>query len=180
MPDILQLKDFIITRLHVDWQTPTHPAEDEGSFSGDLTIDYEVLRNPEAQLSLALEFRVKLTPRDNDAAGYSIESEIVGLFDFPETMSDDQVQYLIRVNGGTILYGILRGQIALFTGSFPGGKYTLPAIYMQDVVRQVEAKRKKPKIKPAAKKKVSGRPAGAAKTKPKVAAKKAKSRLKKK
>lgn len=139
MPDILQLKDFIITRLHVDWQAPENPVEDVEKPEDDLFIDYKVLRNPEEQHSLAFEFRVKITPKSKDTAGYRIESEIVGFFDFPETMEEKQIQYLIRVNGGTILYGILRGQIALFTGSFPNGKFTLPAILMQDVVKQVEA-----------------------------------------
>ncbi len=155
MPDILQLKDFILTRLHVDWQAPEKPAERVEKPEEDLFIDYQVLRNAEAQRSLALEFRVKLTLMGKDTGGYSIESEIVGFFDFPKSMSEDEMQYLIRVNGGAILYGILRGQIAQATGSFPDGKYLLPAIYMPDVFKQVEATHAKVREKAAARNKAS-------------------------
>ena len=55
-------------------------------------------------------------------------------------MDEEQMQALIRINGSAILYGILRGEIAVFTGSFPGGKFVLPAVYMQDVVKDVETK----------------------------------------
>jgi hypothetical protein len=52
------------------------------------------------------------------------------------------MQYLIRVNGGTILYGILRGEIAAFTGSFPGGKFNLPTVNMMEIVKDCEEKLK--------------------------------------
>ena len=165
MPDILQLKDFMITRLHVDWQAPENPVEYVGKPEEDLFIDYKVLRNAEEQHSLALEFRVKRTPKGKFAAGYSIECEIVGFFDFPETMEEEKIQYLVRFNGGTILYGILRGQIALFTGSFPDGKYTLPAISMQDVVKQVEATHAKVREKAAARNRASVKRKGLEKVK---------------
>lgn len=178
MRDILQLKDFLITRLHVDWKSPTQPAKNEESFRDNLTVDYDVLRNPETQHLFALEFRVRVAPKNRDGAGYSIEAEIVGFFDFPETMEEEKIQYLVRVNGGTILYGILRGQIALITGSFAGGKYTLPTVFMTDVVKQVEATRARPKAKHWAKRQVSAKNVGAANST--IAAKKAETRLKKK
>lgn len=143
MPDILQLNDFTITRLLVDWIAPDVPAANEEPLSAELVIDYDVLRNPDAPYSMALQFRIKLAPHKGKKIGYIIEAEIVGFFDFPETMSEEQVQYLIRVNGGTILYGILRGQISLFTGSFPGGKFMLPAVYMPDVANEVEERKQK-------------------------------------
>ncbi len=143
MPEILQLKDFVITRLHVDWLAPATAVADAEALRGELAIDYDVLRKPGAPYSLALQLRINVAPSKAQKFGYAIEAEIAGFFDFPETIPGKQVQYLTRVNGGTILYGILRGQISLFTGSFPGGKYTLPAVYMPDVVKDIEARKDK-------------------------------------
>jgi len=145
MPEILQLKDFFITRLHVDWHEPVGGGRHLPQVHGGVAFDYDVLRKKDALRSFALRLRVKLKPKPaKSKAGYEIDSEIMGLFDFPESMEEQQMQALIRINGGTILYGILRGQIAAFTGSFPGGKLSLPPVYMQDIVEEVE-KRKQAK-----------------------------------
>jgi len=142
MPDILQLEDFHMTRLHVDWYQPE--AKDKGHMSvqSRFWIDYDVMRRTTDKRLFALKLRFKLGPQGGQRqAGYAIDTEIVGLFRFPESLSEEDMQKLVRVNGGMILYGILRGQIAGFTGSFPGGKFTLPAVYMPDVVAKIESER---------------------------------------
>ncbi len=48
------------------------------------------------------------------------------------------MQSLVRFNGCTILYGILRGQLANITGSFPNRKLLLPTVMMEDVVKDIE------------------------------------------
>jgi hypothetical protein len=62
---------------------------------------------------------------------------------------------LVRVNGVSILYGILRGIIANATGMFPNGKFLLPTVMPQDIVKKIEAEKAaarqaKPDTKPAA------------------------------
>ena len=70
-----------------------------------------------------------------------IDSEIVGYFSFSEEFSDEEKrQITIRINGSVILYGILRGQIATFTGSFPNGKFNLPTVNMIEIVNEIEKK----------------------------------------
>ena len=180
MPEILQLNDFALTRLQVDWIAPDVPTADDESLRGDPAIDYDVLRHHDNPYSMVLQFRIKIAPSKGQNFGYAIEAEIAGFFDFPKTMTEEQVQYLIRVNGGTILYGILRGQISLFTGPFPGGKFMLPAVCMTDVVKDIEARKNKAGRKAAKKKRaepaVSARKTASAKktteTGKKVAAKK--------
>lgn len=152
MPDILQLKDFVITRLHVDWHEPGTPLP-VSSLRQQISFDYDVLRKKDAPRSFVLRLRMRLGSNTSKSkAGYEITSEIMGLFEFPDTMDDKQMNGLVRINGGTILYGVLRGELAAFTGSFPGGKFILPAVCMQDVVAGIEkrkhASRKKTKSQP--------------------------------
>ena len=73
--------------------------------------------------------------------GIAFEAEIVGFFTFPEGTESTRIEQLVRLNGCTVLYGVLRGLIANTTGSFPGGKFILPTFMMQDVVAEVEKKR---------------------------------------
>jgi len=62
------------------------------------------------------------------------------------------MQYLIRINGCTILYSLLRGQVAMLTGSFPHGKFNIPTVVMHDIIKKkrrtkIHVKTKKGKVK---------------------------------
>ena len=143
MPDILQLEDFHMTRLHVDWLEPKAKGKRPVSVQSQVSMNYDVMRRRTDKRLFALVLRFKFGPEeDQPQAGYAIDAEITGLFRFPESLSEGDMQKLIRINGGMILYGILRGQIATFTGSFPEGKFTLPAMYMPDVIATVEKGKK--------------------------------------
>lgn len=139
MPEILQLEEFYLTRLHIDWHQPPD-AKGKGRMlvQGMNAVDYDVMRRRGDARLFALKLRYTLRPTE-PKAGLEIDSEIVGIFRFPKTMPEDEMQKLIRINGGMILYGILRGEIACHTGSFPGGKFVLPTVNMPDIVRRIEA-----------------------------------------
>ncbi|HOF40840.1 MAG TPA: hypothetical protein PLD73_12270 [Candidatus Hydrogenedentes bacterium] len=143
MPDILQLEDFYVTRLSATWHAPEPPSEGQVQFESKYTIDYDVLRRKDDARLFALRFRFRLeSHKEGKAAGYDIDSEIMGLFRFPESMTEDEMQRLVRVNGSVILYGVLRGEVAAFTGSFPGSKCILPAVYMPEIVERIENQKK--------------------------------------
>jgi hypothetical protein len=142
MTEILRLEDFAFTRLHVDWHEPDGLLPEPSALIDNTVFDYDVYRRNDAMHSLALQMRLHSSSTyEGDQVGYEIDTEIVGFFNFPETMTEDEIQALVRINGGTILYGIVRGEIAAFTGSFPGGKFVLPAVYMTDVVDDIERRK---------------------------------------
>jgi len=135
----LQLKTFLVTYLHIDWHQVSDTKPEVFMTEGKLSFDYDVLRSNENSREFALKLRFISNPADEESEnGYKISTEIVGFFEFPASMPEKEMQYLIRVNGSTILYGILRGQLSLFTASFPGGQYILPPVYMQDVVKDID------------------------------------------
>jgi len=139
MPDIIQLENFFLNKLHADWVQPKRlPAE----ITSRVRVNYDVLRHRDEPRRFRLTLKVIVQSEvAGEKAGYQIASEIVGLFSFPEGMAEDQIQALVRINGGTILYGILRGEVAAITGSFAGRKFILPTVFMPDIVRQIEGGR---------------------------------------
>ncbi len=128
------LHDFFLTRLTVEWFEPEKATEIRLRFS----FDYDVAYNRDDPNYYRLTFRMSGQPDVSPKAGYEIDTEIVGYFSFPKETPKDQKEYLIRINGTTILYGILRGELASVTGMFPHGKITLPTVMMQDVIVQLE------------------------------------------
>lgn len=135
---VCHLEEFYLTRVNVAWVEP--PAE-VNELDLNLAFDYSVFRHKDDPLRYRLTLRLSSVPQSPDPMGYQMDCEISGFFRFPEDSTEPKREYLIRVNGCTILYGILRGQFAGITGSFPNRPLLLPTVMMEDVVKEIEAKR---------------------------------------
>lgn len=143
MKPVCELDQFFINKLWVEWLKPD-PAIDKESVS--FGFDYDLSCKKENPRLIRMVMRLILGPNEAEADGtcpYAIDTEIEGFFKFDDDIEDRKVGYLCRVNSLTILYGILRGEIANVTGSFPGGKYILPTVMMQDVVNEIEERKAK-------------------------------------
>lgn len=131
------LEEFYLTRLKVQWFEPEEPIEVDTRFG----FNYDVAYSQDDPNRYRLTFRVTCEPGTQPKVGYEIDSEMMGFFSFPEDTPREEMEYLIRLNGSTILYGILRGELASVTGMFPHGKFVLPTVMMSDVVEAVEKER---------------------------------------
>jgi len=139
----VQLEDFYMMRLSVIWHDPTPNVKSPVQLESKYTIDYDVFRQTHDLKRFILRFRLNLDSfRTGKRMGYAIDSEILGIFRFPESIAEEEMQKIIRFNGTVILYGILRGEIAAITGSFPGGKFNLPTVNMVNIVKKVENRKK--------------------------------------
>lgn len=135
---ILQLEDYFLTRLNLDFIFPNE-IEDEVE-SNSLEFDYDVLTHPDDPLRRMLTLRVGVSQvaKDDSKMAYQVECEINGQFRIPEEIKKDQREGLLRINGVSILYSTLRGIIGNLSGSFPEGRLCLPTILPQDVVKHIE------------------------------------------
>jgi len=140
-----QLEEFFVQRMRIDWHEPPGTVTTNLAFS----FDYDVATHKTEKNRYRLVFRVAAKSNTPEPVGYEIDCEIAGFFTFNDGLDKQKMAKLIRLNGCTMLYGILRGQIAGITGTFPGRKFILPAFMMQDVVQEIE-KAKIAKRKPAA------------------------------
>lgn len=131
---VIQLDEFFMTRVNVAWHEPGEAQ----SVDIDYLFDYDVLRHTSEKNRFRLAFRMAAKSRTPVPVDYSLETEIVGFFHFSEDSSEETMQRLVRFNGCTILYGILRGQLANITGSFPHQKLLLPTVMMENVVIDIE------------------------------------------
>ncbi len=100
-----------------------------------------------------MDFRFKLQEQtaDQKPLGFRLTVEIVGFFTIGDQIPPEKVELQTRVNGVSVLYGILRGLVANVTGSFPVGKLVLPTVMPQDIVNDVERRKAEERNKEAAK-----------------------------
>lgn len=137
-----ELETFNINNLHVE----SLNADQDGNFSAMVSFDYNILCQKDNPRIKKMVMKFSITPNQEDETPrcpYAIDVEIEGIFSFPDDMPEEKVDLIVRVNGMTILYGILRGEIANVTGSFKSGKFILPTVMMQDVVKDIEARKTK-------------------------------------
>lgn len=141
MNAVCELEDFFINQLQVDWLRPDPNRKEESvSFGFDYDLSWHN-ENPH-RVRMIMRFVMGANKQEeNSSCPYGIKAEVEGFFKFSEDIDDQKMAYLCRVNSLTILYGILRGEIANVTGSFRDGKFILPTVMMQDVVKDVEARK---------------------------------------
>ena len=136
--NILQIENFALTKMHIEWSGGKGPKEAQGQ----VTVSYKLEGSKDKKNQYRLWFDFQWRRHKNDPLpGYFIDTSIVGIFSAPEDMDYNDRYQLIAINGGTILYGILRGQIAAFTGAFDGGRFTLPTINMIQIFEEAEKNR---------------------------------------
>lgn len=145
-----QLEEFFVTTLHLDHrefkgQESSKPAQLGYGF------DYTLGGHNEQDHRYRMAFRVEAEEfaENEQPIGMKLAAEVVGYLALNPALSKADREKLVRENGVSILYGILRGIVATMSGAFPNGKLLLPTTLPADIVSQVE-EQKKEAIKAAA------------------------------
>lgn len=150
---VIHLEDYYLEKVLIE---RTHSPEEASTDSVTLSFDFDyiVQRNADDPHQFALTFIV----RDNAKAKtphpqvYKFDLRLIGFFRFDDDVEEEKMQWLIRFNGGAILYGILRGMVTNMTAAFPEGPIRMPTIMMDEVVKKVEGLKEKPAKKKATRK----------------------------
>ncbi|MCK5132862.1 MAG: hypothetical protein KAR40_11995 [Candidatus Sabulitectum sp.] len=143
MEPAVNLHSFVIMRSNIemlppDEETLKSAVDGKVQLKYNSSIAYSVAKNQDDEYNYKLTLGVKVVP---EGFGWSIDVEIVGIFSFPKGTSISDMEGIVRVNGCTILYGLLRGHLASVTGAFPSGPYVLPTVNMLEVVKRIEGSR---------------------------------------
>jgi preprotein translocase subunit SecB len=138
MKKIIELNDFFITKINIEWASSI-PDIEKNPY-----IDYEILRNPKNDREFGMRLYVRAqTKSESNKERLNIEAGILGFFSFFEGVDEKDKQIMIRLNGATILYGLLRGHLTSILGAFPCGHFVLPSLYMSEIIPEIEERKNK-------------------------------------
>ena len=139
MPPTLQLEDYYVASLHVDWAVPTSEAPVEVKFTNS-SFDYDLGNHKEDPARRMMRFKAVFQQLDGNQqkVGFTVRCELVGIFHFTEATPKGKEEAVLRVNGVSQLYGAMRGIITVATGTFGIGHFLLPSIMPQEIVAQIE------------------------------------------
>lgn len=141
---VLQLEEYYLTRLSMDYKFPTGVQEITVA-SANAQFHYDVLTHAKDPRRRQLKLHVEFQERDDkdQPVGYHIVCDIVGFFSFTDATPKGKEEILIRVNGFNMLYGALRGMLGMITGLGPGGRFSVPNVMPNEIVKDIENRRRK-------------------------------------
>ena len=156
----LQLDAYYVDRLTFevvdDWD------DDEPESSWDIEVDPAHLRNDENPFEQQVALWVRFGPAEGSSAPY--RGEIAGRAFFRVTDEDDldKAANLVAFNGASILFGLLRGQVAQVTAFARWSTFLMPPVNLVEAFakafeREDEPAESKPRAKRAAPKKPAAR-----------------------
>lgn len=124
------LVDYFFTSFEVRWLQESGGVE-------QMPPEVQIRERVEEEAwFVKLALRLRPVP---GKSGYEVDLTIVGAFQIEQSSDEGpdggKIGYLAALNGSTILYGIVRGELTSLTSSFPGGRYLLPAVYMNEVLK---------------------------------------------
>lgn len=155
----LILKNFLLLRQTIEFIPPTskdtvNVQELTDSYPIDIDFVIQDMQKPLYQLFVKIEVNVS----NQKLPGYSIFSEGAGVFEFDESIvnTDKEKGNFLYFSGIPICINSLRSIISNVTSHGPFGKYTLPSIDVNELLKDkgVIKPKQTPKSKPAAKPKL--------------------------
>ena len=155
----LQLDAYYVDRLTFE---VVDGWDDEPESSWDIEVDPTHLRNEEDPFEQQVALSVRFGPAEGSSAPY--RGEIAGRAFFRVTDEDDldKAASLVAFNGASILFGLLRGQVAQVTAFARWSTFLMPPVNLVEAFakafeREDEPAEQKPRAKRAAPKKPAAR-----------------------
>lgn len=131
------------------------------SLTGDIatTISISPHKDDKRRFRLALHVKIQRSPgKEARFFPYEIDIKGRGYFTFEREYSPNDMEHVLRLNGASILYGLMRGQIAQITAQSVHGQFLLPTLNFVEMEAQsscAEARMPNRASKPSATEKIS-------------------------
>lgn len=135
----LQILDFAVTSFEFDLVGANEPDVDPTQFfySYPLSIDFGIVRNDLIKVFIKAE----VNRLEEKLPGYSLVAEVACFYRFDEgiELSKDIKESLEGFSTIYIALNSLRGIITNFTANAPFGRYILPSIDLNDLIKNKQA-----------------------------------------
>ena len=160
----LQLDAYYVDRLTFEVVDDWDDSLTESSW--DIEVDPKHLRNDENPFVQQVALWVRFGPAEGGSAPY--RGEIAGRAFFRVTDEDDldKAANLVAFNGASILFGLLRGQVAQVTAFARWSTFLMPPVNLVEAFAKAFEREDEPAVqKPRAKRAAAKKPAARKKTK---------------
>jgi len=131
----LKILDFAIMRMNYEFIPPEKPVKVEPFFEKyDLDVDFKIFKNDALQIVITAD----INHSDKPLPGYKISTEVAALFKLDESIliTEDEKQSVEGYSSVYMALNCLRTLVSGFTANAPFGRYILPSIDLNDLIRK--------------------------------------------
>lgn len=135
---LMRIDSIFLLSLNINANPNWIPKEGDARQTEEVEpeFDFTVYKHTQG-LRFSVRLKVKSTWQQVPESPFlSIESDILGIYSFPEGISEDQIREYVPTLCLVNLYSLARGIIAQATGMCPSGTIYLPLVNMNEVVKQ--------------------------------------------
>src|SRR5688572_18223145 len=136
----LQLEIYFLSDLHLTVNKSYNPQKEPELVDADLSVNVEYKRDPESERNWQLIMKLKNQPAAEANVPYIFSVEIVGFFRVLEGYPADKLERLVKTNGATMLFGVLREVVRDLTSRGPYATLILPSASFYEEPPQQEPK----------------------------------------
>lgn len=132
-PSNVQTKSIVFAGINIQ-PSKNKPEELEaGSFDWNgVNIGLQTKYKKHKMRAYSVFLRVAIDNKDAKISPYTIDVQVLGLFDYLGKDDEKTIEDLIVVNGLSILYGTLREMVTMITSRMPYGAICLPGANFLD------------------------------------------------
>jgi preprotein translocase subunit SecB len=128
----LNPKSIWAEKINIKLASETNESEMD-DYLISVTPSYSIREDKKAYKG---SLRFRMHPKITGKCTYDmIDVTAVGIFEFIEGSTEDQIRMLMPLNMYVMLLGFIRGVIAQITGMNPGGVVMIPGINMLEAVK---------------------------------------------
>lgn len=131
---LISLKRYFITNLVVTANGLTDPSLRDRLSNQGATLTTKVHREQHEsnERNWRVVLQISCLPKEGLFCPYSIQAELVGIFEVDQRVPIPEVVYLVTTSAPAILFGSARELILLVTGRGPFSAYYLPSVTFAD------------------------------------------------
>jgi preprotein translocase subunit SecB len=126
-PSPLHLTDYFVTDLHFSANSKFDSNQEVQINFDDFQVGVEATAKPENKRGWQVILKLQHQPSAEANVPYRFTAEIIGLFIVVENCPEEHIERLVRTNGASMLYGILREVIRDTTARGPYSAILLPS-----------------------------------------------------
>lgn len=127
-PSPILLTDYFLTELMFSASPQFNPKKEAPISFEDFQITFVATCNPEDKRDWNISLKLKYQPAAEANTPYRFVTEIVGYFKVHDEFSEASIERLVKTNGPSILFGVLREVIRDTTARGPYSPVLLPSV----------------------------------------------------
>jgi preprotein translocase subunit SecB len=132
-PSPIDLVHYFLGSVHFDLNPRFDPQGGVELRFDSIKTTVDAHHNEDNFRQWNISIRVSQAPEKEENFPYAFDFHVVGMVEVAPGVPEDNVENLAKINGASLLFGVVREQLRILSGSGPFGPIILPSVSFIDL-----------------------------------------------